>query len=63
MTRFGLLLGGGGTVGIAWETGVLAGLKGACGLNLMDSTQRPFAFAQGRSDGAAHAAAVADILG
>ena len=31
MTDFGLLLGGGGSVGIAWENGVLAGLVDAIG--------------------------------
>lgn len=31
--RFGLLLGGGGSVGIAWENGVLAGLQDAIGLD------------------------------
>ncbi len=35
--RVGLLLGGGGTVGIAWETGVLAGLQDACGFHPGDS--------------------------
>ena len=29
----GLLLGGGGSVGIAWESGVLAGLADACGFD------------------------------
>jgi NTE family protein len=36
--RVGLLLGGGGTVGIAWETGVLAGLQDACGFKAGEST-------------------------
>ena len=31
--RIGLFLGGGGTVGIAWEGGVLAGLADACGFD------------------------------
>jgi len=31
MAGFGLLLGGGGSVGIAWENGVLAGLVDAIG--------------------------------
>jgi NTE family protein len=31
--RLGLVMGGGGTVGIAWETGVLAGLQEACGFD------------------------------
>lgn len=36
--RVGLLLGGGGTVGIAWENGVLAGLQDACGFRAADAT-------------------------
>ncbi len=36
--RTGLLLGGGGTVGIAWESGVLAGLADACGFDPTAST-------------------------
>jgi len=36
--RVALLLGGGGTVGIAWETGVLAGLQDACGFRAAEST-------------------------
>jgi len=31
--RLGLVMGGGGIVGIAWETGVLAALKDECGLD------------------------------
>ena len=31
--RLGLVMGGGGIVGIAWETGVLAGLHEACGFD------------------------------
>jgi NTE family protein len=38
MTRFGLLLGGGGSVGIAWENGVLAGLVDAIGFEPAKST-------------------------
>jgi NTE family protein len=33
MTKRAVVLGGGGTVGIAWETGVIAGLK-ECGIDL-----------------------------
>ena len=33
MNRVGLILGGGGIVGIAWETAVLAGLQEACGFD------------------------------
>jgi NTE family protein len=38
MPRFGLLLGGGGSVGIAWENGVLAGLADAIGFEPAKST-------------------------
>jgi len=38
MARFGLLLGGGGSVGIAWENGVLAGLVDALGFEPAQST-------------------------
>jgi NTE family protein len=38
MARFGLLLGGGGSVGIAWENGVLAGLVDAIGFEPAEST-------------------------
>ena len=38
MAGFGLLLGGGGSVGIAWENGVLAGLVGAIGFEPAKST-------------------------
>jgi NTE family protein len=35
--RFALLLGGGGSVGIAWENGVLAGLQDSIGLDPCDA--------------------------
>ena len=38
MKRLALLLGGGGTVGIAWESGVLAGLADSCGFDAREST-------------------------
>ncbi len=38
MAGFGLLLGGGGSVGIAWENGVLAGLVDAIGFEPAKST-------------------------
>ena len=38
MAGFGLLLGGGGSVGIAWENGVLAGLVDAIGFEPTKST-------------------------
>jgi NTE family protein len=38
MARFGLLLGGGGAVGIAWENGVLAGLVDAIGFEPSKAT-------------------------
>lgn len=38
MTRLGLLLGGGGMVGVAWENGVLAGLADAIGFDAAAST-------------------------
>jgi NTE family protein len=38
MAGFGLLLGGGGSVGIAWENGVLAGLGDAIGFEPAKST-------------------------
>jgi NTE family protein len=38
MAGFGLLLGGGGSVGIAWENGVLAGLADAIGFEPVKST-------------------------
>jgi len=38
MAGFGLLLGGGGSVGIAWENGVLAGLVDAIGLEPAKAT-------------------------
>jgi len=38
MARFGLLLGGGGAVGIAWENGVLAGLVDAIGFEPSEAT-------------------------
>ncbi len=38
MAGFGLLLGGGGAVGIAWENGVLAGLMDAIGFEPASST-------------------------
>ena len=34
----GLVMGGGGIVGIAWETGVLAGLREACGFDPTSAT-------------------------
>ena len=37
MTKVGLILGGGGIVGIAWETAVLAGLQDACGFDPSES--------------------------
>ena len=38
MTKLGLILGGGGIVGIAWETAVLAGLQEACGFDPSSSS-------------------------
>ncbi len=38
MARLGLLLGGGGSVGVAWENGVLAGLVDAIGFEPAKST-------------------------
>lgn len=38
MMRLGLLLGGGGSVGIAWENGVLAGLADSCGFSPASAT-------------------------
>ncbi len=38
MTKFGLLVGGGGSVGVAWENGVLAGLVDATGFEPAKST-------------------------
>lgn len=38
MKRIGLILGGGGEVGIAWELGVLAALRAAAGFNVTDCT-------------------------
>jgi NTE family protein len=38
MGRLGLLLGGGGSVGIAWENGVLAGLVDAIGFEPVKAT-------------------------
>ena len=38
MTRFGLFLGGGGVVGVAWESGVLAGLMHAGAIDPTEAT-------------------------
>src|SRR5256714_7886947 len=54
MTRLGLILGGGGIVGIGWETAVLAGLQEACDFEAASS-----AVVVGTSAGSAVGAIVA----